>query len=155
MSQVIGSVNVCSSSLEGISWLVASSTMGHCGSPRTSVVIQWLWTLLGFHLAYMWRLGGSKTFSDLGLLWLCPCYCSIVCTLHCFFSWYMVSFSGFCCELYSFLVCHFIFHWKQRGLIVKMTWLWVFSMEFGRLSLRKVFILCHFVWDFLTWFSLQ
>lgn len=55
-------------------WLLWAS-MGHSGSPHTSVVIQWLGTVLGFHLAYMWRLRGRQAdLQWLGVLWLCPYY---------------------------------------------------------------------------------
>lgn len=100
LCQAIGSVSVCSSSLEGISWLVAASTMGHCGSPRTNVVIQWLRTLLGFHLAYMWRLRSRQTCSDSGLSWLCPCCCPTGCMLCSFFSSCLVSFTAYCRQVF-------------------------------------------------------
>lgn len=121
-------------------------------SPRTSVVIQWLWTLLGFHLAYMLRLGGSQTCSDLGLLWLCPCYCWVVCMLHSLVSCYMVSFMAFVVSYIDSWVV-LIFQWKQRWLDKEWHDFKVWS--FSCLSWRRVSLFFVIMTDIWTWFSMQ
>lgn len=113
LCQVIGSANVCSSNLEGISWLVAVSTVGHCGKPTYkcghSVTVNTAWFSSRLHVEARRRpdlqwLGVAMAMS---LLLVSCLHVALTCLL------LHGEFYGFCCQLYWFWG-RLIFQVKQR-----------------------------------------
>lgn len=145
LCQVIGSANVCSSSLEGISWLVAVSTMGHCGKPTYkrghSVAVNTAWFSSRLHVEARRQpdLQWLRVAMAMSLLLLSCLHVALTCLL------LHGEFYGFCCKLYWFLG-RLIFPWKQRWLdkeprdmTLKCRVLAVFLWE-------EFLFFCHYDW---------